>query len=342
MTQNIPIPWTAEEIVEATRGRLLCGDLHQRFSGVCIDSRTISPGDVFIAITGELHDGHSFVPDIVDKGVRGLVISHAKTAEMPVEAWKTTDIVCVAVADTTRALGDMAAFNRRRSGISVVAITGSNGKTTTRQMTTAVLTRRYATLTAVGNFNNEIGVPLTLLSLTSDHRWAVLELGTNNPGEIARLAEICSPDIGVITNIGPAHLQGLGSIEGVMQEKGDLVRSLTAEGKAILNADDQRVMRLSRETKAEVILYGLSKEAAFRAEDIHETEDAISFTLIYAGESVPVRLNSPGRFMVSNALAAAAVGHQIGLSGETVRAGLEAFKPVSGRLNVKQPTDGEP
>lgn len=340
MAQSRPIPWKAEEILEATTGTLLCGDLHCRFSRVCIDSRTISVSDVFVAIAGDVHDGHSFVPEIVDQGVRGLVISRAKVGQMPIEAWKKMDITCISVADTTRALGDMAAFNRQRSRVGVVAITGSNGKTTTRQMTAAVLARQYDTLTAVGNFNNEIGLPLTLLSLTAGHRWAVLELGTNNPGEIARLAEICSPDIGVLTNIGPAHLQGLGSIEGVMQEKGDLVRSLAADGKAILNADDQRVMRLTRETKAEVILYGQSKDAKIRAEDIYETEDTISFTLVLSGESIPVRLNSPGRFMVSNALAAAAVGHQIGLSGETVKSGLESFKPVSGRLNIKHMRNG--
>jgi UDP-N-acetylmuramoyl-tripeptide--D-alanyl-D-alanine ligase len=217
----------------------------------------------------------------------------------------------------------------------VVAITGSNGKTTTRRITTAVLDRQFDTLTAVGNFNNEIGLPLTLLGLSTGHQWAVLELGTNKPGEIARLAEICSPDIGVLTNIGSAHLEGLGSIEGVMREKGDLLKNLGPDCKAILNADDPRVIQLAANTKAEVILYGRSREATIRAEDVNETEDTISFTLIFAGESITVHLNSPGRFMVSNALAAAAVGHQIGLSCETVKTGIEAFKPVSGRMNIK-------
>jgi UDP-N-acetylmuramoyl-tripeptide--D-alanyl-D-alanine ligase len=202
-------------------------------------------------------------------------------------------------------------------------------------MTTMILEQQYNTLTAIGNFNNDIGLPLTLLGLSNGHQWAVLELGTNNPGEIARLAEICSPDIGVLTNIGPAHLEGLGSIEGVMQEKGDLLKNLAPGAKAILNADDPRVIQLAAKTKADVILYGLSHEAAIRAEDVDETKDTISFTLIFAGESIPVHLNTPGRFMVSNALAAAAVGHQIGLSGKTVKTALEAFKPVAGRMNIR-------
>jgi len=335
VSQSHPIPWTAAEIIEATRGELLCGDLRRPFSGVSIDSRNISADHLFVAIAGVIHDGHEFTSSIVDQGVGGLVISRHKTGQLPIAAWKTNNIACIAVEDTTRALGDMAAVNRLRSHASVVAITGSNGKTTTRRMTTMVLDRQYDTLTAMGNFNNDIGLPLTLLGLSTGHQWAVLELGTNNPGEIARLAEICTPDIAVLTNIGPAHLEGLGSIEGVMQEKGDLLKSLGPGGKAILNADDPRVLQLASKTKAEVILYGLSRQATIRARDVKETEHTISFTLIFGGESISVQLNSPGRFMISNALAAAAVGYQTGLACETVKTGLEAFKPVSGRMNIK-------
>jgi UDP-N-acetylmuramoyl-tripeptide--D-alanyl-D-alanine ligase len=233
----------------------------------------------------------------------------------------------------------MAAFNRQRSQASVVAITGSNGKTTTRRMTTAVLERQYDILTAAGNFNNDIGLPLTLLDLSADHQWAVLELGTNHPGEIARLSDICTPDIGVLTNIGPAHLEGLGSLEGVMKEKGDLIKRLGSGGKAILNADDPRVSQLASTTEAEVIFYGLSRQAAIRARNIKETGDTISFELTFAGESISINLNSPGRFMVSNALAAAAVGYQLGISIETVKTGLETFDPVSGRMVIKRLAD---
>jgi UDP-N-acetylmuramoyl-tripeptide--D-alanyl-D-alanine ligase len=338
MTQSQPLTWTTENLLKATRGRLLCGDLGHLFTGVSIDSRSISAGDIFVAIIGQIHDGHAFLEDIVDQGVRGLVVSRRNTGQLPLSEWGKNRVICIAVEDTTRALGDMAAFNRQRSQLSVVGITGSNGKTTTRRMATAVIKRQYDVLTAAGNFNNEIGLPLTLLGLSAAHRWAILELGTNHPGEIARLTDICSPNLGVLTNIGPAHLEGLGSIEGVMREKGDLIKKLGSGGKAILNADDARVRQLASTTEAEVIFYGLTKKAAISAEHIDETENSISFNLTLAGESIAIKLNTPGRFMVSNALAAAAVGHQIGLSIETIKAGLEAFKPVSGRMNVKRLT----
>jgi len=337
MSNGTPIPWTTEEILEATNGELLCGDLRRAFSKIFIDSRMAAVDGVFVAIIGDNHDGHTFLADVVEQGVRGLVISRQKAEHLPLAAWKTKAVACIAVEDTTRALGDMAAFNRRRSQASVVGITGSNGKTTTRQMTATVVSQQYKTLATAGNFNNEIGLPLTLLGLEPDHQWAVVELGTNNPGEIARLAAICSPDIGVITNIGPAHLEGLGSIEGVAQEKGSLLKGLGRNGKAILNADDPRVLQLARQTRNEVVLYGLSADAAVRATDINENEDGISFRLNLAAEKISIRLKAPGRFMVTNALAAAAVGNQLGISSSTIKAGLEAFTPVSGRMNILHP-----
>jgi UDP-N-acetylmuramoyl-tripeptide--D-alanyl-D-alanine ligase len=340
MTNSHPIPWTTEEILEATAGELLCGDLQCPFSKVFIDSRITSDDGVFVAIIGEVHDGHTFLPNVVEQGVRGLVISREKAEHLPIATWKTNAVACIAVKDTTRALGDMAAFNRRRSKASVVGITGSNGKTTTRQMTTTVVSQHYNTLATAGNFNNEIGLPLTLLGLESDHQWAVVELGTNNPGEIARLTAICSPDIGVITNIGPAHLEGLGSIEGVAREKGSILTGLRKNGKAVLNADDPRVLQLARQAQNEVVLYGLSADAAVRATDVNENEDGISFTLKLAEENISIRLNTPGRFMVTNALAAAAVGNQLGLSPGIIKAGLEAFRPVSGRMNILHTPNG--
>jgi UDP-N-acetylmuramoyl-tripeptide--D-alanyl-D-alanine ligase len=340
MSNREPIPWTTEEIIEATRGALLCGNLHQPFSQISIDSRKISSHDVFVAITGDVHDGHAFASDVVAQGVRGLVVNRNKMDHLPIADWKKNEIACIAVTDTTRALGDLAAFNLQRSQASVVAITGSNGKTTTRKLTAGVLARQYYTLATIGNLNNEIGLPLTLLSLESDHQWAVVELGTNNPGEIKRLTQICSPNIGVITNIGPAHLEGLGSLDGVMQEKGDLLKGLGPNGKAILNADDPRGMRLARKTEHEVILFGLSDKATIRAEQIIEKDRGISFTLIFKEENVSVDLNSPGRFMILNALAAAAVGYSLGLPSETVKAGLEGFTPVSGRMNILHMPNG--
>jgi len=312
----------------------LCGDLRRPFSRVSIDSREISATDFFFAISGESHDGHGFAGSVIDQGVRGLVINRQKAKQLPLAAWETKNITCIAVTDTTRALGDLAAFNRRRAKVSVAAITGSNGKTTTRKLTAGVVARQFNTLASSGNFNNQIGLPLTLLKLSPDHQWAVVELGTNNPGEIARLTEICSPDIGLITNIGPAHLEGLGSLDGVMREKGDLIKGLGPNGKAVLNADDSRALQLARETRHEVLLYGRSKAATIRAEEIKEDGQTISFLLIFGRESIAVQLNSPGRYMIVNALGAAAVGYLLGISAATVKAGLESFKPISGRMNI--------
>ena len=334
MNGKQPIPWTTREILDATGGDLLCGDLHRQFSRVSIDSRAISSGDFFFAIIGESHDGHAFASAVIDQGVRGLVISRRKAEQLPLAAWEAKNITCIAVEDTTRGLGDLAAFNRRRAKVSVAAITGSNGKTTTRKLTAAVVARQFNTLATSGNFNNQIGLPLTLLGLSPDHQWAVVELGTNNPGEIQRLAEICSPDIGVITNIGPAHLEGLGSLDGVMREKGDLIKGLGRNGKAVLNADDPRVLQLARETRHEVLLYGRSQAAAIRAEEIQEEGQTISFLLIFGRESIAVQLNYPGHYMISNALGAAAVGYLLGISAATVKAGIESFRPISGRMNI--------
>ena len=340
MAKQPPTPWTTQEVLDATAGELLCGDQSRSFAGVSIDSRDISDGDLFVAIIGESHDGHSFASGVFDQGIRGLVIGQSKIEQLPVDNWKAGDVVCIAVKDTTRALGDLAAFHRRRTQASVVAITGSNGKTTTRRLTAGVVARQYQTLSTSGNFNNDIGLPLTLLKLTPDHQWAVVEIGTNNPGEIARLTEICGPDIGVITNIGPAHLEGLGSLDGVMREKGDLIKGLGSDGRAVLNADDPRVLQLARATRKEVLLYGLTPDADVRAEDIIEDTQASTFALHFGAESIPVRLNSPGRFMILNALAAAAVGYLLGIFPQTIKEGLEAFKPSAGRMGIIQLPNG--
>ena len=328
------IPWTTSEILEATKGDLLCGDIKHTFEGVSIDSRTISANELFIAIKGNVHDGHSFVSNVITGGVRGLIISKDKVCAPAGTDWQDKGIVCMKVNDTTKALGDLASFNRGRTHVSVVAITGSNGKTTTREMTASIVSMRYKTLSSKGNFNNEIGLPLTLLNLKSSHQWAVLELGMNRPGEIDRLGEICIPDIGVITNIGFAHLEGLGSIEGVMNAKGELIERIKPEGTVVLNADDSRVLSLSTKTSRKVLYFGLSEDAHIRALDVNETTTGISFTLVLPEERIPIELRVHGGFMVSNALAAASVGYIIGLSSEEIKAGLEYFRPVKGRINI--------
>jgi UDP-N-acetylmuramoyl-tripeptide--D-alanyl-D-alanine ligase len=326
--------WSAADLQNATGGQLLSGDPESRFSGIGIDSRTLPDGALFVAIVGEIHDGHRFVETVIGKGCTGVLIDFKHAPQMPLGEWRKAGILCIAVVDTARALGNLATYHRTRSGASVVAVTGSNGKTSTREMTAAVLGQHFNVLVSLKNFNNEIGVPLTLLRLTPEHQWAVAELGMNHPGEILRLGRICRPDVGVITNIGPAHLEGVGSLDGVMAAKGELLETLSSDGVAVLNADDSRCRQLADRTFREVLFYGVSDVAQVRAEAIREKGRGIVFSLILPDTAVEVELQTPGRFMVLNALAAAAVGYRLGVSVEKIKAGLERFRPVDGRARI--------
>jgi murE/murF fusion protein len=334
------IVWTTADLLKATDGELICGDFNCQFTSISIDSRSISSGELYVAIKGETHDGHSFTEDVIRQGISGLVLNKDKAMHLPHSEWKEKEIVCLAVKNTTKALADFASFHRKRANASVVAITGSNGKTTTREMTAAVVRQQFETLSSKKNFNNEIGLPLTLLKLNHGHNWAVVELGMNAPGEIARLGEICSPDIGVITNIGPAHLEGVGSIEGVMRAKGELLDKIKAGGTAILNSDDKRVLQLAKTTSLELIFYGLTSEAIIRAKTITAGKQCTSFTLVLTDETIGINLKIPGIFMVSNALAAAAIGYKLGLSAKEIKTGLESFKPVGQRMNILHTKSG--
>jgi UDP-N-acetylmuramoyl-tripeptide--D-alanyl-D-alanine ligase len=324
--------WTARELTIATGGEQVAGTPEAEFSDIAIDSRTIAPDQLFVAIRGERHDGHRFAPAVVEGGVRGLVVARDALGDLPVEAWRAAGVTCLAVEDTTRALGALANFRRRRWGGSMAAVTGSNGKTSTRAMMAAVLAQAGPTLATRGNFNNEIGLPLTLFRLRPEHRWAAVELGMNHFGEIARLARIAAPDIGVITNIGPAHLEGVGSLDGVLRAKAELIAEMPAASTAVLNADDSRLLDLARATDRPVVLFGRSDSAAIRAEEETPTSAGTVFTLVLPNGRARVRLSVAGRFQVSNALAAAAVGHLAGLDAETIAAGLAEARAEKGRM----------
>ena len=329
-----PLSWTVPDCLAATGGELLGEDTGGVFSRVVIDSRVISAQDLFVAVIGEIHDGHRFVQEVTERGVRGVMLQPQRIPEAVRRQWLESGVACIAVEDTTRALGDLGRYHRRRNRAAVVAITGSNGKTSTRQMTAAVVAQKYSTLSSRKNYNNHIGLPLTLLDICPRHRWAVVELGMNAPGEIATLAGICQPDIGAITNIGPAHLEGVGSIEGVMRAKGELLDHIHPDGTAVLNADDERVRQLGAQVRGRVLWYGLSDKADIRAVDIQPTERGHSFRLLLPAGDIRVRLQIAGKFMISNALAAAGVGQVIGLDAEQIRKGLENFVPAAGRMNV--------
>lgn len=335
------ISWKASEILEAVTGKLLSGDKDKLFSGVSIDSRRIIPDEIFVAIRGDRHDGHTFIDDVVKKNVKGFLISESQSEMIPTGNLKDQDLVFISVPDTTKALGNLASFNRNRTSVRIIAITGSNGKTTTRKMISAVVSRRFPTLSSHGNLNNHIGLPLTLLNLRSEHRYAVLEMGANHPGEIAYLARICNPEIAVITNVGPAHLEGFGSIEGVALAKGELLDHMAPDGLAVLNAEDKRVFSMAARAPGQVLFYGTSEKAHVRALKIVEGKGKTSFTLQLPNQQIEICIKISGHFMVLNALAAACVGYHLGIGADEIKKALENdFEPAPGRLNIFEIENG--
>ena len=303
-----------------------------RFESISTDSRRVRGGELFVAISGKRYDGHRFIQDAFDKGALGVLASESYLGTDPLVSGKNH--FWVSVPDTLDALGDLAAFRRGKSKVSVVAITGTNGKTTTKEMAASVLGQAFSVLKTPGNFNNLIGVPLTLFGLTDSHEWAVLELAMNHRGEIRRLGEICKPDVGVITNIGAGHLEGVNDIDGVMMAKGELLEALDKDGTAVLNIDDQRVCRLAERFEGRVVTFGIHNSAEVWATSVCLNPCNSVFDLCWYDESARVRLPMPGAGAIYSALAAATVGYRIGLSIEEVRKGLEAVPTLPGRMEI--------
>jgi UDP-N-acetylmuramoyl-tripeptide--D-alanyl-D-alanine ligase len=322
--------FTVQEIVRATQGALVVGDLAITVNGVSIDSRALGVGEAFFAIRGHRLDGHDFVAEAASRGASCLVV-HTVPDPIP------PGVPLVLVEDTTRALGRLAAFHRARFTIPVVAVTGSNGKTTTKEMIAAVLDSRWRVLKAEGSFNNQWGLPLTLLRVGPEHEALVVEIGTNQPGEIAYLAGLTAPTVGVVTTVAAVHTEFLGSLERVREEKAALVRAVGAEGWVVLNADDPRVAGMARDTAARVLTYGRAAGATVRA--VGERDDGpggLQFTLEAAGERQPVTLAFVGLHNLTNALAAAATGVALGLGLPEITRGLTTARPVKGRLVWRQ------
>lgn len=318
---------TVAELAEASKGRLLSGDPHVRIGSFSTDTRTLQPGDLFIALRGKTFDGHHFLPEALTKGAVGFVVSSPPQIPLP------AGCVVIQVGDTEWALGQMANLWRRRSPVQIVAITGSNGKTTTKEMTGSVLRRRYRVLTSPGNWNNLVGLPLSLFQLRREHEVAVLELGMNARGEIHRLAEIAEPDVGVITNIGEAHLEFLGSVEQVAEAKGELLPFLAGERLAVLNLDDPYLNGLLPKVPGRLLTFGLNSLADVRGEQVRIGRGGgTHFTLVVGRRRRRVHLHIPGYPNVHNALAAAAVAWGMGVDLELIGAGLEEVKGVAMRM----------
>jgi UDP-N-acetylmuramoyl-tripeptide--D-alanyl-D-alanine ligase len=292
--------------------------------GVSIDSRTALPGDLFFAIRGQAFDGHRFVGDAFSKGAAAVVISERGGPA-------ATGGPALAVEDTVAALQSLATFYRRRFGIPVVAVTGTNGKTTTKDMIAAALGTTMNVMKTEGNKNNHIGVPLTLFRLSREHGAAVVEMGMNHAGEIARLAAIARPTVGVITNVAEGHLETMNDLDAVADAKGELLDALPADGAAILNEDDPRVMSQSPRARCRIETFGLGSGAGTRGVAVLEDAEGVSFELEGDGR---IELPVPGRHNVRNALAALAVAKVLGVASQKAAHGLAAFEPAAMRTAI--------
>jgi UDP-N-acetylmuramoyl-tripeptide--D-alanyl-D-alanine ligase len=326
--------FTLADLVEGLAARRP-NDATQAIRRFVIDSREAGPGDVFVALRGEKTDGHFYVADAFGRGAVAAIVEQ----DVPIEALlldlrsnvtqrvirQWTLPVLFRVDNSMIALQELARWWRmRHTDLRVIGITGSVGKSSTKELVASVLERDYAVLKSEGNLNNEIGLPLTLLQLESTHQRAVLEMGMYARGEIARLAELAQPSVGVITNIGPVHLERLGSIEAIAEAKAELVQALPPEGVAILNYDDERVLSMRGKTAAQVLTYGLDPQADLWADEIlGEGLEGIHFTLHYRGEEFHVQVPLLGRHSVHTSLRAAAVGLAEGMTWDHVLEGLQ-------------------
>ncbi len=313
-----------KDLVAGTGGVLCPGVTAKRFSGVATDSRTLRQGEIFFALKGPRFDGHDFIDRAVAAGGRAVVYSD-ETKIAP----RRRGVAYVRVTDTLAALGGLAHFHRRRFDIPVIAVTGSNGKTTTKEMIAEVLSARYHVLKNPGTQNNLIGVPLTLLQIHSRHDLCVVEMGTNKVGEIKRLAEIAAPNVGVITNIGPAHLEFLGSLQGVFREKIELIRWLAPPGIALLNRCDLILGKLGRIRTKPFFFFGVNREAEFMASEVTYHPQHITF--LYNKRQV-LEVRHCALHNVSNALAAIGCGALFSIDIRTIRERLAVFDAPDMRL----------
>ena len=337
MTDAAPI-LSAGEILKATGGAPLRGGRGWSCRGVSTDTRTLAAGNLFIALAGENFDGHGCLTKAAERGAAGLLI-RADAAEKL--AATPEEVPAIGVLDTLRALGDIASDWRRRFSVPLVAITGSSGKTTTKEMVATIAARARNILKTEGNLNNRIGLPLTLLKLREEHELVIVEMGTNSPGEIATLAAIAGPDVGLITNIGPAHLEGLGSLETIREEKGSLFEVMAGRGTAILNHDDPAIGLLAGRWRGKGITFGLGPGAEVTGQRIEPAgPEGVRFNLVIDGIGAPVFLAAAGEHNVINALAAAAASWALGFDRHEIAAGLAAFHPVPGRTEIRRLGNG--
>ncbi|GAB6898743.1 UDP-N-acetylmuramoyl-tripeptide--D-alanyl-D-alanine ligase [Kineosporia succinea] len=334
------IPLSLEHIAVATGGRLLDADPEHVADSLVVDSRQIRPGAIFAALPGERVDGARFVTQVVREGAAVVLVprEHPDSA-----SWAEQKVPRIEVADVQTALGHVARAVRLRSRAQVVGVTGSSGKTSTKDMLAAVLSPHRRTVANEKSFNNEVGLPLTLSRISSDTQIAVLEMGTAGAGQIAELCDIALPDVGVVTIVGMSHFEQFGnSQDAIAVEKSALVRALPPEGLAVLNADDERVLAMRLQVACRVLTYGVHNEDAdVRATGVRlDADGRPSFTLHLPEGTAPVDLPATGEHMVVNALAAAAVATGLGLTVTEIAQGLASFTLSPGRMQTSERADG--
>ena len=313
-----------ERVARVTGGIFSGKKVNCALSGISTDSRNMVPGALFIPLRGERFDGHDYLSQAVRNGAAACLSE---------EVIEGLSVPVVRVDNTLQALGDLAAAYRLQLQGPLVAITGSAGKTTTKEMLATILSEVGPGLKTAGNFNNLIGLPLTLFRMQPEHQWAVLEMGTSSLGEIERLTEIAQPTVGLITNIGQAHLETLQGLDGVARAKGELFAGMQG-GSAIINLDDDRVARLPVANGVRKLTYGQAETAQVRAENISGNCEQLEFVLLYQEERQQIVLNVAGQHNVSNALAAAAAALVLKVPLAQIATGLKKFAPIQGRMNL--------
>ena len=326
------IPMTVKDLLEATGGRLAgpAADLNMSFTGVKTDNRVCEKGDLFIAIVGETNDGHRFIPGALEKGAAGCLISREPDRY-------EEDRFYVLVRDTTLALGDLARYYRARFRIPVVGVTGSVGKTTTKDMIAAVLSARFRVLKTAGNLNNNFGVPRMLLQLEKEHEIAVIEMGMNHLGEIDYLTGIARPDVAVITNVGDAHIGNLGSKENILKAKSEIFHGLSREGIAVLNGDDPLLRTLEGKIPFPIRWIGQGEGCDFRAVDIDDSHpEKLTLTAETPEGSFFLQVPQPGRHMLYSVMTAAALGQYFGMTNEEIAQGVSSYVPTAMRLDIRE------
>src|SRR3984893_13992063 len=317
------------QIAELSGAKLEAGDGNVLVSKVSTDSRTVKPGELFVPLRGENFDGHEFVPAAAKAGAAGAIVDLVWKGKVP------KNFALLRAKDTLIAYQNLAANYRKSLPLKVLAITGSNGKTSTKDFVAAVLGHRYRVTKTEGNFNNHVGLPRTILEATSQDEVGVWEIGMNHPGEIAALAKIAAPDAAIITNIGVAHIEFMGSREAIAAEKGALAEAIGPDGRVIENADDPFTAKIAERTHARVILAGTTSGAICVGE-ITQSANGSEFTILEGAHRCRAKLPVPGLHMVQNALLAVAAGRAFGLSLEECAAGLVTAPLTKARLQIKE------